>query len=150
MMIVHGTADEGQLLLWGETPAAVETQRGRKPEETHPCPAPTRRPALSAALAEALPGAMRRADREQVLLWLPTVKDQPVAFQPADRRAAGRQDESHLAPWGVTAFPPVCRRRHRPALCLRRPGYPRPRAARRLDPRFLGPRPAVRGYPRCP
>src|SRR5262249_27930583 len=104
MIVVHGSADEGQLLLWGETPAAVEARRGRKPKGARPLPYDAGAESLSAALADALPNVLRGADREQVFLWLPTLKDQPVPSSPLIGEPPAAKTKPSLAPWGVTAF----------------------------------------------
>jgi superfamily II DNA or RNA helicase len=107
MLILHAGLEDGQLLLWGESPPSAPfpaAPRGRRPHVAQPRPFPFDPGAdpLAAAVAGALPGTTARSLRtEQRFLWLPTVKDRPapssalVAEPPGPGAAA-------LAPWVAT------------------------------------------------
>ena len=105
MIILHAGLEDGQLLLWGESPNpefSPASPRGRKPK----VPQPKRFPfhpgiePLAAALAGTLPGTSRRSfSDEERILWLPTVKDRPVASSALVAEPPEPGETAALAPW---------------------------------------------------
>src|SRR5207249_8697589 len=81
MLLLHAGLDEGQLLVWGETPPEMPARRGRKPRRSSaPWPLPFGAGAdpLAAALAEVLPSGRRPPEKEDpAFVWLPTRDGRP-------------------------------------------------------------------------
>src|SRR5438034_3926532 len=118
MIVLHAGICDGQLLLWGETPAeprALAPKRnGRKSTKDshtpglHPQPLPydAGSEGLVAALQEA--GLGSTADRKHtqtVIAWLPTIDNQPVASSPLIAEPPQSRKTPTVAPWTVTALP---------------------------------------------
>ncbi|HKI31240.1 MAG TPA: DEAD/DEAH box helicase [Gemmataceae bacterium] len=105
MIILHAGLEDGQLLLWGESPPAdpiPAAPRGRKPK----VPQPRRFPFhpgteyLTAALAGTLPDTSRRSlPAEERVLWLPTVKDRPVPSSALVAEPPEPGETAALVPW---------------------------------------------------
>jgi SNF2 family DNA or RNA helicase len=111
MLILHAGIKEGQLLLWGEAPSDAQTvvrirSRG-KAKESRPArlpydPGPD---LLSTALHDALPTFSPGSSlAESVVLWLPTVKDQPIASSSLIAESPEPGMAAELKPWSVAAL----------------------------------------------
>jgi SNF2 family DNA or RNA helicase len=115
MLVLHASSEDGQLLLWGETPATAPAsstkRRARKNQTSSSTPVeqfspfdPGKEP-LAAAVREIVPDF--RADRATVeprLAWLPTVKAQPLASSPLIAEPPEPDTQPGIAPWKVTAL----------------------------------------------
>ena len=103
--------EDGQLLLWGESPPPALTPtapRGRKPKVPRPRPFPFDPGAdpLTAAVADTLPPATRRSLRaEERFLWLPTVTDRPVPSSALVAELPEPGATAALAPWSAAVLP---------------------------------------------
>jgi SNF2 family DNA or RNA helicase len=104
MFIVHASAGGGALLLWGETaPAAPVVRRGRKTVSPSPTNAGAAR--VANALAEVVPQvAPRDSAIETCILWLPSVKNQPILSSPLLGPPLESKTPPLLAPWSITAL----------------------------------------------
>jgi len=104
MLIVHASTDGGSLLLWGETaPTAPVVRRGRKGVSASPTNAGAAR--VADTLAEVVPQAAPHDSAiETSVLWLPSVKDQPVPSSPLLGPPPESKTPPVLAPWSVTAL----------------------------------------------
>ncbi len=105
MLILHASALDGRLLLWGETPAPAGTKRRRgKAATAVPSPFDPTAEGLLDALARALPDGTGKRDVAPHTAWLPTAAGKPVASTRliADPPEAAKVE---LAPWTVTAVP---------------------------------------------
>ena len=110
MIILHAATRGDKLLVWGEAPTGAARPRAGRRSRTKG-PAARRYPydagavILCSALHTAVPGLKPGAKRaEQVVLWLPTRGDVPLASsaliaEPSDARLPQR-----LAPWRVTGL----------------------------------------------
>jgi SNF2 family DNA or RNA helicase len=110
MIILHAGLEDGQLLLWGEAPAAdlPPAPRGRKPKVAQPGPFPFDPGAarLTAAVADTVPGTSRHAlPYEQRYLWLPTVEGQPAPSSALVAEPPEPGVKADLAPWSVAVVP---------------------------------------------
>ncbi len=111
MIILHAGLEDGQLLLWGESPAPAlspTAPRGRKPKVPRPRPFPfdPGADALAAAVADTLPGTPRRSLRaEERFLWLPTVTDRPVPSSALVAELPEPGATAALAPWSAAVLP---------------------------------------------
>src|SRR5262245_8624079 len=103
MLVLHSSALEGQLLLWGETPPEKPTRRRAKTSEPATSPFDPGVPQLAAALALVLPDLTNALDSEQLSAWLPSVGGAPIASSrlvaepPADGAVT-------LTPWTVATL----------------------------------------------
>jgi SNF2 family DNA or RNA helicase len=111
MILLHAGVESGQLLLWGETPSDSGPISAKRRWQTAKALAAPLLPYdagaanLSAALAEALPGLpASRLKHQTAILWLPTVKKQPVASSPLVAEPPPPGTTPTLAPWTVTAY----------------------------------------------
>jgi SNF2 family DNA or RNA helicase len=110
MLVLHAGIDNGQLWIWGETPAGGEAapvkRRGRKSKTSGrpPLPYDAGTARLSAALSEALPSLVL-GESEVVTLWLPTANGIPVASSPLIAEPPEDGAAAVLAPWTVMAVP---------------------------------------------
>ena len=104
MILVHASADNGALLLWGETAAGTRAhRRGGKSAPFSPTNAGAAR--IAAALAEVVPqAAPRDSDIETHILWLPSVKDQPLPSSALIGPSPENKTRPVLAPWSITAL----------------------------------------------
>ena len=156
MIILHAGLEDGQILLWGESPAPAlspSAPRGRKPKVPRPRPFPFDPGAdpLAAAVADSLPGTTRRSlHAEERFLWLPTVERPSRAVQRPRRRAAGAGRDG--GPGAVERRRPAPRpgAGHRPALRLRRPGDAGPRRRSSAPRSPSGPGPCASPAPWSP
>src|SRR5260370_40343723 len=90
MILVHASLADGRFLLWGESPPAqgagvAGARRGRKAAKTPRLRWSPFEPtvALAGPIREVLHTAKPlNSDAEQVVLWLPTVADSPIASNP--------------------------------------------------------------------
>jgi SNF2 family DNA or RNA helicase len=116
MIVLHASAEGGQLLLWGETPANGDAlpgkRRGRKARgsaavsqvQASPFDAGAER--LGAAVTEAVAGlASGRGAFETATAWLPTLAGRPVASSPLIADPPEPNAPPELAPWAVTIRP---------------------------------------------
>jgi SNF2 family DNA or RNA helicase len=111
MLILHAGIKEGQLLLWGEAPPDVPPVLTKRSRGKAKVPRPPRSPydpgpqRLSAALCDALPGWSPDSSLAEFgVLWLPTLKDQPIASSSLIAEPAEREAAAELKPWTVAAF----------------------------------------------
>ena len=117
MIVFHAGFGEGQLWLWGETPAGVvtrsETPRRRKPAASRSLSTSAERlpydaggDALLAVLGEVAPGLMRNQSQTEVMTaWLPTVNGHALASSPLVAEPPSSSAKAGLAPWAMTASP---------------------------------------------
>jgi SNF2 family DNA or RNA helicase len=105
MLILHAGLEDGQLLVWGESPPAdplPAAPRGRKPRVSQPKHFPFHPGTeyLAAALAGPLPGTSRHSfPAEERFLWLPTVKERPVPSSALVAEPPEPGGTAALAPW---------------------------------------------------
>jgi SNF2 family DNA or RNA helicase len=108
MIILHAGLEDGQLLLWGESPpASPSARRGRQAKVPQPKPFPFDPGAgpLAAAIADALPdSARRKLPSDQRFLWLPTVKDRPVPSSALVAEPPEPGATAMLAPWSAAVL----------------------------------------------
>src|SRR5438445_8686242 len=111
MLIVHAGIKEGQLLLWGEAPPEAQTVLPKRGRGKTKAPQPPRLPydpgpeCLSTALGAALPAfSASSGAAESAVLWLPTVKDQPLASSSLIAESPEPGAAAELKPWTVTAL----------------------------------------------
>jgi hypothetical protein len=115
MVVLHGSVDDGRLLVWGEVPAEVATapvkRRGRKRrgsvqvQEVQPSPHDAGAERLSKALEEAAAGlAIKPAGGEAATAWLPSRDGRPLASSPLIAEQPEPGAGAELAPWAVTVF----------------------------------------------
>src|SRR6266542_5445255 len=79
-LVLHTSALDGQLLLWGETPSDAGKPRRRKTSQAAPSPFDPGGDRLLQALAETLPDhASDRAQAETLIAWLPSAAGYPLA-----------------------------------------------------------------------
>jgi SNF2 family DNA or RNA helicase len=110
MIVIHLSVLDGRCLLWGESPALPEFQkrRGRPPKKPRVVASPFN------AVKDELVAAMEAAGiartpnvetHQELLAWLPTVSNRPVASSllVADPPPAAQAAE--LRPWQVGALP---------------------------------------------
>ena len=111
MIVLHAGLEDGQLLLWGESPPPAlppTVPRGRKPKVPRPRPFPFDPGAapLAAAVADLLPGTTRRSLHAEVrFLWLPTVGDRPVPSSALVAELPEPGATAALAPWRAAVLP---------------------------------------------
>ncbi|HEY7156291.1 MAG TPA: DEAD/DEAH box helicase [Gemmataceae bacterium] len=109
MIILHAGAEEGRLLVWGEISRSVLTsRRGRKKSalvRAHPGDAgPVR---LAEVLAEVVSGAKTdRREQETRILWLPSVKDQPLPSHPILGPLPETKTPPVVTPWSIAVLLP--------------------------------------------
>ena len=85
MIILHVGVLDGDLLLWGETPADSTRKARRNTPTKRPASSPfdAGAPGLIAALGEVVDGLTINAkDLKKVVVWLPTSEGRPVASSP--------------------------------------------------------------------
>jgi SNF2 family DNA or RNA helicase len=112
MIVLHASALEGRLFLWGEAPLEATTPPSRRAGRAASASAGRALPydagaaRLIESLAEAVPDA-KPAPREAEarIAWLPTVVGMPVASSPLVAEPPAGGGRPYLAPWGVTTFP---------------------------------------------
>jgi len=104
MIIVQASADGGALLLWGETtPSAPVVRRGQNKAPASPTNAGAAR--VADALAEVVPQAAPHDSAiETRILWLPSVKNQPLPSSPLLGPPPESKTPPVLAPWNFTAL----------------------------------------------
>ncbi|HEX5084721.1 MAG TPA: DEAD/DEAH box helicase [Blastocatellia bacterium] len=115
MIIFHAAFHDGQLWLWGETPAQAEIAGGKsggrssakaKSRREKSSPYDAGGQALLAALAEVTYGLRMGEDAiSPATAWLPSIGDQPIASSPLIADAPSADVSPTLAPWRVTAIP---------------------------------------------
>jgi SNF2 family DNA or RNA helicase len=115
MIIFHAAFHDGQLWLWGETPAQTEIAGGKSGgrssakakswrEKSSPYDAGSQ--ALLAALADVTSGLRMGGDAvSPATAWLPSTGDQPLASSPLIAEAPSADVRPALAPWRVTVIP---------------------------------------------
>ncbi len=74
MLVLHASALDGQLLLWGETPPAGPKPRRAKTSRLATSPFDPGGDRLLQALTEALPEHTSRGEVETRTGWLPTAR----------------------------------------------------------------------------
>src|SRR5215472_3544335 len=109
MIVLHAGAEEGRLLVWGEISRSVFTSRGGRKKSgllrAHPGDAGPAR--LAEVLAEVVSGAKTdRREQETRILWLPTVKDQPIPSHPILGRLPETKTPPVVAPWKIAVLLP--------------------------------------------
>lgn len=107
MLIIHASSEKGALLVWGETPIATPmTRRGRASRSAarlYPANAGAAR--VAEVLAEAVPeAAPRLPDIQSRILWLPTVRHQPIPSSPLIAAPPEATDAAVVEPWNITAL----------------------------------------------
>jgi SNF2 family DNA or RNA helicase len=111
MLVLHAGLEDGQLLVWGESPPpalATGAPRGRKPRAARPRAFPFDPGAdrLAAVVAEALPGTTRHSlSGAERILWLPTVKGRPVPSSAMIAEPPAQGAKAEVAPWGAAVLP---------------------------------------------
>jgi hypothetical protein len=110
MIILHACLEDGQLLLWGESPPASPSPTARRRRQPK-VPQPRSYPfdpgvgQLAAAIADALPdSARRKLPSDQRFLWLPTVKDRPVPSSALVAEPPEPGATATLAPWSAAVL----------------------------------------------
>lgn len=111
MILLHGGAEAGRFLLWGETPTAaaqpVRRKRRSSPSASAgapPLPFGADGDSLVAAVAGVLPPGAIGFTQEHTI-WLPTVGGQPVASSPLIAEPPTSQEATTLSGWRVVALP---------------------------------------------
>ena len=114
MIIFHAAFHDGQLWLWGETPAQIEIAGGKSGsrssakakswrEKSSPYDAGNQ--ALLAALADVTSGLRMGGDAVSPATARVPSGDQPLASSPIIAEAPSADVEPALAPWRVTVIP---------------------------------------------
>jgi SNF2 family DNA or RNA helicase len=109
MIILHAGFYNHQLLIWGETPASLDSRpvkrRGRKPKVAKPLPliydAGAKK--LSQVLTEI--GCIFKVEKDtfhNLFAWAPSVDQQPLASSPLIAAIPEAHDEITLIPWQIT------------------------------------------------
>lgn len=111
MIVLHAAALDGDLYLWGETPAGESPpgpkRRGRKPANPPPPHSPFDL-GFDRVVGAVDPDFGLEAQR--LFAWLPTVDGKPVASSALIAEPPGTDHEPTLAAWSVTAVrltPPI-------------------------------------------
>ncbi len=103
MIIVHASAGDGALLLWGEIASESVVRRGRTIAPASPTNAGAAR--VADALAEVVPQAAPCDSAiETRILWLPSLKNQPIPSSPLLGPTPESKTPPVLAPWSFTAL----------------------------------------------
>jgi hypothetical protein len=106
MLILHASARDGQLLFWGETPpddsASNDPQLKKESFQFAFDPGAA---TLAATLSESLAGKLTARNTEWAVLWLPTVKDTPIASSSLVADPPSGRGKPTLTPWAVTVLP---------------------------------------------
>jgi SNF2 family DNA or RNA helicase len=104
MIILHAGFEDGHLLLWGESPAA-SPRRKQKGVRPRPSPFDPGAAPLANVLADTLQDESQSPlDAEQLLLWLPTIKDLPVASSALIAEPPEPGAAAALKLWCTTVF----------------------------------------------
>jgi SNF2 family DNA or RNA helicase len=108
MIILHLGVRDGDLLLWGETPAKNIRKARRNPNSKRPPTSPFDAGAtdLIAALGDVVDGLeIGVKDLKKAAIWLPTIEGQPVASSPLIAEPPNPNGRLQLVPWSITALP---------------------------------------------
>src|SRR5438034_4307626 len=104
MLVLHASALDGQLLLWGETPPEEPKRRRAKTSRSAPSPLDPGGNRLLQAIAETLPEhSSDRGDVETVTAWLPTAAGRPLASSRLIDEPPAASAKIELAPWTLSA-----------------------------------------------
>src|SRR5262245_37429405 len=104
MLVLHTSALDGQLLLWGETPPEAGKPRRRKTSQTATSPFDPGGERLLQALTEAVPDhASDRARAETLTAWLPSAAGSPLASSRLIAEPPSASTSLELTPWTVSA-----------------------------------------------
>src|SRR5690348_5248459 len=106
MIILHASAEEGRLLLWGESPAEVgPRRRKRKSSQPEPFPFDPGADRFAAVLAGTLRDPSESSlEAEARFLWLPAVKERPVPSSALTAELPDPDATATLLPWSTTVF----------------------------------------------
>jgi SNF2 family DNA or RNA helicase len=116
MIVFHASMIEGQMILWGETPAGphlapsrnLRRKENRKeqiiPAEVFPYDAGMK--GVQTALIEAgVDFPVKGKSFAEMIAWLPTIKKAPVSSSPLIADPPESEAETTFAPWAVTGLP---------------------------------------------
>src|SRR5438105_12395654 len=110
MLVLHASALDGQLLLWGETPPAGPKPRRKKTSRSAPSPFDPGGDRLLQALTDALPEhTSDRGEVETRTGWLPTAAGRPLASSRLIDEPPAASAKVELAPWtlSIVRLPPT-------------------------------------------
>jgi len=104
MIVLHGSAIDGRLFLWGESPPAAPARRRGRAAGPVASPFDAGAGGLKEAAGE-VAGLGGLDDVGEAIAWLPTAGGNPLASSPlvAESPAPGTGASPSLAPWVVTA-----------------------------------------------
>ena len=103
MLLLHASALENQLVLWGEAPPAAGKRRRAGKAPASPLDPGGER--LSRALAEVLPDlTVARSDSVMLTAWLPEAAGRPLASSRLIAEPPPASEAVTLAPWTVSAI----------------------------------------------
>jgi len=112
MIILHAGFLENRLWLWGETAVEPESrpqgQRKRKSKGSSSTPLPYDAGAerLWRALQDiGINGPAAKFDADQIVAWLPTIKQRPIASSPLITNSPDSPEHAPPAPWRITVLP---------------------------------------------
>ncbi len=107
MLILHASLQQGQLLLWGEAPAApLPAQTKRKTKSAPPWPYDAGSARLLAALGEVFNELeLEAADTLPQTIWLPALGQEALASSPLIAEPPADAAKAALTKWTVTALP---------------------------------------------
>ena len=110
MIILHASASDGRLLLWGETSTQEPEQAAPRPAPKPSARAARSRFALEAyrlvdAVATEIPGSgLSRARRQSAVAWLPSNDDGALPSSPLLTEQPADAGTVRIAPWEVPAL----------------------------------------------
>jgi SNF2 family DNA or RNA helicase len=109
MIILHAGEEDGQLLLWAETPASTDEgdEAPKRPRATGPIPYPyDAGPAgVAGAILTILPSkSLPGGNGQPPLLWTPTVKGRPVPSSGLIAPLPAPDAVAELAPYTITCL----------------------------------------------
>lgn len=106
MIILHAAYVDNQLYFWGEKPVDdLEAATGGKKNEVLAYPFDAGEETIKEILADTLfDRSIRRKSTEEMLVWLPTSGNHPIASSPLLSKNPVANKNVELRPWKVTAM----------------------------------------------